>query len=741
MKKFSLLFRSLFVVGALLFPIFFASATTTITSNITGDTTWSNDTYVIDGAITIDSGVTLTIGTGTIVKFKSNKELIVSGTLNASGVSGNPIYFTSFKDDIGGDTNGDGTATSPADGDWKYIITQSTGSTTISHAIIRYGGNNIFGGSGANLQNAGGVLNMFNATSATSSAYALRQTAGTTTVVSSGLFSNVPFYFSGSDSNTKGSIATSTLEGNGYGVQALNEGRLSLVNNSISSGSSFPVYVSLSSGLIFTHSGNTLGGANSYHGYVLTGSIGANQTWAYDTAPYIIDGTITVPSDTTLTIEAGSILKFKPSNSEFVVNGSLDAEGTTVSPIYFTSLKDDSVGGDTNNDSSGTAPAAENWKHIEISSTGSTTLSHAVVRYGGWTGSGSGANIYNTGGKLTVLSSTVATSSTYGIRHNSGTTTILTANIFANSYGVYQSGGLVSIFASSTIHNNVAGVYVIDGEANILSNQIYDNTSYGIYTSDTDSTVVDVNYIRDNSYGVYVNGGSSIRITSNHILDNTNGIYVNSSVSVLTIGANIISGNSSYGIFNNSGSSIPGTYNYWGASDGPSGQGAGSGDAVSTNVDYDPFLTQAHYVLVDENGDLLSSVDSGDSIHWEGGPGYLDEWYYSLDTWNALGNVDIATDTAFTVLDLTVSTTSRSDVSWAGAWSNDPDLLDPDTLTLNTYYMDSYNSARRKNVILHELGHALGLAHSYLGNLLNYSVTETTSVGSQDSSDYNYLWP
>ena len=32
-------------------------------------------------------------------------------------------------------------------------------------------------------------------------------------------------------------------------------------------------------------------------------------------------------------------------------------------------------------------------------------------------------------------------------------------------------------------------------------------------------------------------------------------------------------------------------YNWWGATDGPSGVGPGSGDAVSTNVDYDPWCT------------------------------------------------------------------------------------------------------------------------------------------------------
>jgi len=35
------------------------------------------------------------------------------------------------------------------------------------------------------------------------------------------------------------------------------------------------------------------------------------------------------------------------------------------------------------------------------------------------------------------------------------------------------------------------------------------------------------------------------------------------------------------------------THNWWGANDGPGGAGPGSGDAVSANVDYDPWLTAA----------------------------------------------------------------------------------------------------------------------------------------------------
>ncbi len=36
---------------------------------------------------------------------------------------------------------------------------------------------------------------------------------------------------------------------------------------------------------------------------------------------------------------------------------------------------------------------------------------------------------------------------------------------------------------------------------------------------------------------------------------------------------------------------VDATYNWWGALDGPSGEGPGSGDAITTNIDYMPFLT------------------------------------------------------------------------------------------------------------------------------------------------------
>ena len=61
----------------------------------------------------------------------------VKGTLNATGA-----IFTSYKDDSqGGDTNGDGTASTPAKGDWNRIIFEPSSSGLLDSVIVRYGGN------------------------------------------------------------------------------------------------------------------------------------------------------------------------------------------------------------------------------------------------------------------------------------------------------------------------------------------------------------------------------------------------------------------------------------------------------------------------------------------------------------------------------------------------------------------------------------------------------------------------
>ena len=51
----------------------------------------------------------------------------VQGTLIAQGTASSPIVFTSIKDDAyGGDTNGDGSATTPMPGEFKAIDVEAS---------------------------------------------------------------------------------------------------------------------------------------------------------------------------------------------------------------------------------------------------------------------------------------------------------------------------------------------------------------------------------------------------------------------------------------------------------------------------------------------------------------------------------------------------------------------------------------------------------------------------------------
>ncbi|PHR93446.1 MAG: hypothetical protein COA78_32950 [Blastopirellula sp.] len=103
-----------------------------------------------------------------------------------------------------------------------------------------------------------------------------------------------------------------------------------------------------------------------------SGAIIVDTVWTNDEVQ-VLTGDVTVAAGVTLTINPGTVVKALTTATDLKVNGTLLADGTAAAPIIFTSLKDDSAGGDTNNDGTVTTPAKGNWGHIlfSVNSTGS----------------------------------------------------------------------------------------------------------------------------------------------------------------------------------------------------------------------------------------------------------------------------------------------------------------------------------------------------------------------------------
>jgi|GEM_PF-5264720 len=186
----------------------------------------------------------------------------------------------------------------------------------------------------------------------------------------------------------------------------------------------------------------------------------------------------------------------------------------------------------------------------------------------------------------------------------------ISLNLISENHSGY-GGGLVFAANSSptltgnTITNNsvveIGGGILLDENcsASITGNLVDSNTADyggGIAISSNGTPTITKNFIRWNSAsnsgaGIWIYGSGLSTIDSCVIVSNYgDGVYGGSSTNADIHYCDIID-NTDYGVRKSGSSgSFDAEYNFWGDASGPGGSGPGSGDEVSSNVDYDPWL-------------------------------------------------------------------------------------------------------------------------------------------------------
>jgi parallel beta-helix repeat protein len=311
---------------------------------------YQNISYVVLDNITINSGAYVIIEPGVTIKFNPGKSITVNGGFKAEGTAGEKITFSSIHDDnVGnpGDMNNNGNATVPAPGNWgvlKFTGTSDDDYCLLDHCNFRYGSSGM-----VNFENASGTIQN-----------SIIENAGTHGLICSGTaeptLSNVIF-----QNCTAAPVGMSLLSSPVFeDITFINNGYtgIRIIDNTLSSDA----------------------------------TLDKRSIAGIENVAYIIDQTLTIGQDATLTINPGVVVKFVSNLSAYhlkgriAVNGALKAQGTFDEKIVFTSDRDDSVGGDTNNDGNQSAPEKGDWRNIEFNSSSNSEVNHlinCIFKYGG----------------------------------------------------------------------------------------------------------------------------------------------------------------------------------------------------------------------------------------------------------------------------------------------------------------------------------------------------------------------
>lgn len=224
-------------------------------------------------------------------------------------------------------------------------------------------------------------------------------------------------------------------------------------------------------------------------------------------------------------------------------------------------------------------------------------------------------NFSNNGAAAASISNNQISANIYGIRHNlhynytspgftiSNNTITSYIESFVRAAPPTRFNGIRVESINGTVPVTVSGNTITPNRAALVGNG-YTRVD-GIYITNTSTVSPNIsitgNTISNALRGISHTTPAVPSITCNLITGNDTGIYIgtdiqfggttSSSTNGVNISQNNIVGNSAFGVQNDTGIVSNAENNYWGAANGPGP--SGSGNNVSANVDFTPFLTSA----------------------------------------------------------------------------------------------------------------------------------------------------
>ena len=344
------------------------------------------------------NGSSLEVAAGVNIKAIENATLTVDGVLSSTGTVTHPIIFTSIKDDaVGGDTNNDGNLTTPAPGDWFNIQVSEYGRATLEYTFLKYGGYDQSLGYSDPLTFATLVnnneLSLRNSSIFSSAQSALIHSGSSATLLQNRFIGNQGYAVAYVPNQMQPYSNTLSAQYNYWG-----EDTGPVIGQIANSVTFNQVYDYDCNCYVYTPTvefvpwldaqGSVVGGPPllSEAPTEFCGTISADTTWTAGESPYLITCDSSISQGATLTVGIGTVIKFA-NETRMTVAGTLLAKGTDVAPIYFTSIQDDSIGGDNNNDNDSTSPTSGDWQGIKIINTGTAVFDYSHMLYGGYSDS------------------------------------------------------------------------------------------------------------------------------------------------------------------------------------------------------------------------------------------------------------------------------------------------------------------------------------------------------------------